>query len=148
MPIKSIETFCTQAVGFVRVTAHDGAIGWGQVSTCHSDIASTVLHRQVAPHALGNSTRDIDALVERIPELSEDENQAIIEQYTLMTQLAFKQDIDIWHNKTRVDNPLLCDEDGPLQLLRPWYDQFYVDVDDVPEAQTKLHEWEWGSDGN
>ena len=86
--------------------------------------------------------------VERIPELSEDENQAIIEQYTLMTQLAFKQDIDIWHNKTRVDNPLLCDEDGPLQLLRPWYDQFYVDVDDVPEAQTKLPEWEWGSDGN
>lgn len=69
MTIKSIETFCNQAVGFVRVTADDGAVGWGQVSTYHSDIAATVLHRQVAPHALGKSTRDIDALVDRIPEL-------------------------------------------------------------------------------
>ncbi|MEE2980842.1 MAG: mandelate racemase/muconate lactonizing enzyme family protein [Pseudomonadota bacterium] len=69
MTITSIETFCNQAVGFVRVTADDGAVGWGQVSTYHSDIAATVLHRQVAPHALGKSTRDIDALVDRIPEL-------------------------------------------------------------------------------
>lgn len=69
MTIKSIETFCNQAVGFVRVTADDGAVGWGQVSTYHSDIAATVLHRQVAPHALGKSTRDIDALVDCIPEL-------------------------------------------------------------------------------
>ncbi len=68
MTIKSIETFSNQAVGFVRVTAHDGAVGWGQVSTYHSDIASTVLHRQVAPHALGKSTRDIDDLVDLIPE--------------------------------------------------------------------------------
>ena len=84
--------------------------------------------------------------VERIPELSDEENQAIVEQYTLMTQLAFKQDVDIWHNKTRVDNPLLCDDDGPLYLLRAWYEQFYLDAADVPEQQRKLHEWEWDGD--
>ncbi len=38
MKITKLETFCTQAVGFVRATADTGAQGWGQVSTYHSDI--------------------------------------------------------------------------------------------------------------
>jgi L-alanine-DL-glutamate epimerase-like enolase superfamily enzyme len=59
MKIHSIETFCTRDVGLVRVTADDGAQGWGQVSTYHSDISAAVLHRQVAVHALG---RDISSL--------------------------------------------------------------------------------------
>jgi hypothetical protein len=29
MKVKSLETFCTQYVGFVRVTADDGSPGWG-----------------------------------------------------------------------------------------------------------------------
>ena len=33
MKLKSIETFTSQDVGFVRVTAEDGSQGWGQVST-------------------------------------------------------------------------------------------------------------------
>ena len=33
MKLKSIETFTTQDVGFVRVTSEEGAQGWGQVST-------------------------------------------------------------------------------------------------------------------
>ena len=33
MILKRIETFATADVGFVRVTAEDGAQGWGQVST-------------------------------------------------------------------------------------------------------------------
>ena len=51
-----------------------------------------------------------------------------------MTQLSFKQDVDIWHNKFRVDNPLLCDGDGPLHKLREWYDQFYVDRGDLIDS--------------
>ena len=47
------ETFCNRFVGFVRVTAEDGAQGWGQVSTYNADITCQVLHRQVAPYALG-----------------------------------------------------------------------------------------------
>ena len=31
MKLKSIETFTTPDVGFVRVTSEDGAQGWGQV---------------------------------------------------------------------------------------------------------------------
>jgi len=86
--------------------------------------------------------------VERIPDLSDEENQVVIEQYTLMTQLAFKQDVEIWHNKIRVDNPLLCSDDGPVHLLRAWYNQFYVDAADVPQEQKKLREWEWDRDGS
>ena len=51
--ITRIETFCTPLIGFVRVTAEDGTQGWGQVSTYNSDLTSEILHRQVAPWALG-----------------------------------------------------------------------------------------------
>ena len=68
MKIKRIETFCTRFVGFVRVTSDDGAQGWGQVSTYHADISALILHRQVAPWALGQDALDIDALVDRVAE--------------------------------------------------------------------------------
>ena len=68
MKLKSIETFCNQYVGFVRVTSEDGAEGWGQVSTYHSDITCQVLHRQVAPWSLGKDTSDLDDLLDLITE--------------------------------------------------------------------------------
>ena len=42
--------------------------GIGQVSTYNSDITSTVLHRQVAPWALGVEFDDIDALTDKVIE--------------------------------------------------------------------------------
>ncbi len=68
MKLKSIETFTTEAVGFVRVTTQDGAQGWGQVSTYHSDITCTVLHRQVAPWMLGQDITDLDDLLDIVTE--------------------------------------------------------------------------------
>jgi len=68
MKIQRIETFCNQFVGFVRVTADDGAQGWGQVAPYNADITCQVLHRQIAPWSLGHDALDIDALVDRIPE--------------------------------------------------------------------------------
>jgi L-alanine-DL-glutamate epimerase-like enolase superfamily enzyme len=68
MKIKSIETFATEFQGFVRVTADSGAQGWGQVANYHSDISVLVLHRQVAPWALGHDALDIESLVTSIPE--------------------------------------------------------------------------------
>lgn len=68
MIIKRIETFCTQFVGFVRVTTEDGAQGWGQVSTYNADISAAVLHRQVAPWALGSSIDSLDELLDVIAE--------------------------------------------------------------------------------
>lgn len=68
LKIQSIETFSTEFVGFVRVTTDSGDQGWGQVSTYNSDISSLVLHRQVAPHALGADAFDFDYLMDIIPE--------------------------------------------------------------------------------
>ncbi|MEM1278348.1 MAG: mandelate racemase/muconate lactonizing enzyme family protein [Pseudomonadota bacterium] len=68
MKLVEIETFTTQDVGFVRVTMEDGSIGWGQVSTYHSDITCQVLHRQVAPWMLGQDTSDLDDLLDLVTE--------------------------------------------------------------------------------
>ncbi len=68
MKIARIETFCTQFVGFVRVTTDTGAQGWGQVSTYNADITSQIVHRQVAPWALGQPADQIERLIDLIPE--------------------------------------------------------------------------------
>jgi L-alanine-DL-glutamate epimerase-like enolase superfamily enzyme len=69
MNIAAIETFSNQFVGMVRVRTDDGGEGWGQLSPYNADITAAVLHRQVAPHALGQDAGDIEALVARLPEL-------------------------------------------------------------------------------
>ena len=38
----------------------------------------------------------------------------------------FQEDIDIWMEKRFVENPVLCEGDGPFHKLRKWYQQFYV----------------------
>ena len=68
MKLNTIESFTTEDVGFVRVTAEDGAQGWGQVSTYHSDITCQVLHRQVAPWVLGQDTNNLDDLLDLVTE--------------------------------------------------------------------------------
>lgn len=68
MKIKSIESFCNEFVGFVRLTAEDGSQGWGQVSAYHADITVQVLHRQVAPWVLGKDTTDLDDLLDFVTE--------------------------------------------------------------------------------
>ncbi|MEM6942953.1 MAG: mandelate racemase/muconate lactonizing enzyme family protein [Pseudomonadota bacterium] len=68
MRIVSIESFCTEFVGFVRVTDEEGQQGWGQVSTYHSDITCQVLHRQVASWVLGQDTTDLDDLLDLVTE--------------------------------------------------------------------------------
>jgi L-alanine-DL-glutamate epimerase-like enolase superfamily enzyme len=60
--IASIETFSTEDVAFVRVRTDDGAEGWGQVAPYNADLTAKVLHRQVAPHALGVDADDLTAL--------------------------------------------------------------------------------------
>jgi len=68
MRIARIESWCTEWVGFVRVEADDGSFGWGQLSPYNADISADVLHRQVAPHALGGDPLQPGALGERVLE--------------------------------------------------------------------------------
>ncbi|GAB3697803.1 Rieske 2Fe-2S domain-containing protein [Saccharopolyspora tripterygii] len=57
-------------------------------------------------------------------------------------KIGFEQDVQIWRNKSRIDNPLLCEEDGPVYQLRRWYEQFYVDVADVAPEMVDRFEYE------
>jgi L-alanine-DL-glutamate epimerase-like enolase superfamily enzyme len=68
MKISRVETFATEFVSLVRVRTDDGAEGWGQIAPYNADLAAAVLHRQVAPHALGQDPTDQAALGERILE--------------------------------------------------------------------------------
>ena len=68
MKIQRIETFSNEFVCLVRVTTDSGDTGWGQVAPYNADITAQIVHRQVAPHALGCDALDIDALVDAIPE--------------------------------------------------------------------------------
>lgn len=68
MKIRRIETFSNAFVCLVRVTTDSDAVGWGQVAPYNADITARVLHRQVAPHALGQDADDIDGLVDAITE--------------------------------------------------------------------------------
>jgi 3-ketosteroid 9alpha-monooxygenase subunit A len=54
----------------------------------------------------------------------------------------FLEDVEIWKNKTRIDNPLLTEEDGPVYQHRRWYEQFYVDAAEVTSEMTARFEQE------
>jgi L-alanine-DL-glutamate epimerase-like enolase superfamily enzyme len=61
-----LETFHDEFVCFVRATAEDGAIGWGQCANYNADITAQVFHRQIVPWALGADGGDIAGLIDRI----------------------------------------------------------------------------------
>ena len=85
------------------------------------------------------------ATVKKTPELPDGAADKIAEANTAFITKGFEQDVEIWKNKTRINNPLLCEEDGPVYQLRRWYEQFYVDVADVTEDMTARFEFEMGT---
>jgi len=66
LTITKVESWTQGEYGIVRVTTNDGHEGYGQLSSFEPDITATVLHRQVAQHALGSDPARIDALVDRV----------------------------------------------------------------------------------
>ncbi len=68
--------------------------------------------------------------------------QYIAKKYAEMFGTGFLQDVHIWQNKAPVQNPLLCEEDGPVYQLRRWYEQFYVDVADIAPDMVARFEFE------
>jgi len=82
-------------------------------------------------------------LTVRKPDGLDDKTVAFIaEKYTKMFGEGFLQDVHIWRNKVPVQNPLLCEEDGPVYQLRRWYEQFYVDKADVTPEMVERFEFE------
>ncbi|SDT52335.1 Rieske 2Fe-2S domain-containing protein [Actinoplanes derwentensis] len=81
-------------------------------------------------------------IMKRLPGLTREQAAKAAGKFTKGIGVGFLQDVEIWKNKTRIDNPLLCAEDGPVYQLRRWYEQFYVDVDDVTDDMVARYEFE------
>lgn len=81
-------------------------------------------------------------IVKRIPGLDDETMAKVARKMTRLIGAGFLEDVKIWQHKTRIDNPLLCEADGPVYQLRRWYEQFYVDVDDVLPEMIERFEFE------
>jgi L-alanine-DL-glutamate epimerase-like enolase superfamily enzyme len=66
--IKSIETFTRGSLSIVRVRTDSGREGCGQIAPFNADISALVLHRMVAPLALGKDPAALDAISDRAVE--------------------------------------------------------------------------------
>ena len=81
-------------------------------------------------------------IVKKIEGMSEEQAAEMAKMFTDGLEEQFAQDIEIWKHKSRIENPLLTEEDGPVYQLRRWYNQFYVDLDDVTPEMTQRFEFE------
>ncbi|MFC9790879.1 Rieske 2Fe-2S domain-containing protein [Rhodococcus sp. NPDC127528] len=108
----------------------DGHATEGVLINCHYPVTSDSFVLQYG------------AIVKKVPGLSDDVATQTAEAFATSLEVAFLQDVEIWKNKSRIDNPLLCEEDGPVYQLRRWYDQFYVDVEDITPDMVNRFEFE------
>ena len=130
MKIASIETFCDQFVGFVRVTTDDGAEGWGQVSPYNADITSQVLHRQVAPWSLGHDALDIAGLMTLIPEREHKFPGSYLRR--AMGGL----DTALWDLRGKLEGKLVCELlGGAPKKLRAYASSMKRDITPKAEAE-------------
>ncbi|WP_018219339.1 Rieske 2Fe-2S domain-containing protein [Salinispora pacifica] len=81
-------------------------------------------------------------IVKQLPGLTAAQADKAAAKFAAGIGVGFQQDVEIWKHKSRVDNPLLCAEDGPVYQLRRWYEQFYVDVEEVTEDMVARYEFE------
>ncbi|MCE4069369.1 MULTISPECIES: Rieske 2Fe-2S domain-containing protein [Pseudomonas] len=121
---SELRTVATYYGPAYQITWMTGAMG-GQ------PIESILLNCHV-PIDQNSFTLRYGVLVKKVPGLSAEDNRAMALAYVEQARAAFYEDVAIWHSKTRVDNPLLCDGDGPVYQLRKWYEQFYTDVAELP----------------
>jgi 3-ketosteroid 9alpha-monooxygenase subunit A len=105
-------------------------------------IIETVLINCHIPVTANSFLLQWGAIVKKLPGLTDEHADKIAGKFARGIGAGFLQDVEIWQNKSRIDNPLLCEEDGPVYQLRRWYEQFYVDVEDVSEDMVRRFEFE------
>jgi 3-ketosteroid 9alpha-monooxygenase subunit A len=81
-------------------------------------------------------------MVKKVEGMDDESANKLAGKFAKSYGVGFLQDVEIWRNKTAIENPLLCEEDGPVYQLRRWYEQFYVDVEDVQPDMTRRFEFE------
>jgi 3-ketosteroid 9alpha-monooxygenase subunit A len=81
-------------------------------------------------------------IVKLPPGLAPEQADRVAAKFAKFIGIGFEQDVEIWKHKSRIDNPLLCAEDGAVYQLRRWYEQFYVDAEDVAPDMVARYEFE------
>ncbi len=121
---------------FTSVATYEGPAYMTTTMTGMMNGQEVVTHLLVTHVPVNTEQFDIrfGVMMKKLAGLSAQENQAAVDAYTQMCVDSFIQDVEIWNNKIRVDNPLLCDGDGPVHMLRKWYSQFYLNVADIPPS--------------
>ncbi len=99
-------------------------------------VIHSVLFLGILPIDLNRFRLSLGALTRRDPELDEAANEVRHQENFELLRFSTFQDVDIWKNKARIDNPMLSETDGPIYRLRQWYDQFYMNVSDIPPQST------------
>ncbi len=61
-----------------------------------------------------------------MPKSQTDMNKVLAEATRDNVVGGVEQDIPIWTNKRYVEDPILCDGDGPIAKYRKWFSQFYA----------------------
>ncbi len=61
-----------------------------------------------------------------MPQQQTELNQLLAEATRDNVVMGVGQDIPIWNNKSYVEDPILCDGDGPIAKYRKWFAQFYA----------------------
>ncbi|CAN3130945.1 Rieske 2Fe-2S domain-containing protein [Mycobacterium sp. smrl_JER01] len=80
--------------------------------------------------------------VQEMPSLPADKAAKLAAAMNKSFGEGFLEDVEIWKNKSPIENPLLTEEDGPVYQHRRWYQQFYVDRADVAPDMTDRYEQE------
>jgi 3-ketosteroid 9alpha-monooxygenase subunit A len=80
--------------------------------------------------------------VQEVPGLPADKAAKLAGAMSRSFGEGFLDDVEIWKHKTRIENPLLTEEDGAVYQHRRWYEQFYVDVAEVTAEMTDRFEIE------
>ncbi len=130
MRIVRIETFTDRFIGFVRVTVEDGSQGWGQVSTYNSDITCEVLHRQVAPWALGRDAMSPEPLLTRI----EEKEHKFPGSYLKRAMAGLDTALWDWHGKAQ-GKPVVELLGGRPGRLRAYASSMRRDITPAAEAE-------------
>ncbi|MEU3270317.1 Rieske 2Fe-2S domain-containing protein [Saccharomonospora sp. NPDC006951] len=116
-------------------------INWLRSETSRG-VIETVLINCHYPVTSNSFVLQYGAIVKKLPGMPDEQAARLARDFAEGVETGFLQDVEIWKNKTRIDNPLLSEEDGPVYQLRRWYEQFYVDVADIQPDMVNRFEFE------
>jgi 3-ketosteroid 9alpha-monooxygenase subunit A len=112
--------------GRIEIHCYGLGVGWTRftgvvdtlVITCGTAIDEDTLHMR------------LQLLVRRLGDV--EATRGVGRAFVHEIERQFAEDIPIWENKVHWQEPLLCDGDGPIGILRRWARQFYDPCEPAP----------------